>query len=100
MREHSRAARQQGFSMIELMIAMVVTLIISASIVGLITQSNTAFKIQPELGDRQQNIRVAMDVIQRDLQGAGVNMALNIPVFKAQNPNAKATCGCGTSFTV
>jgi len=77
----SNPSGQSGFSLIELMIAMVVTLVISASIYGLIAQSNTAFKIQPELADRQQNIRVAMDVIQRDLQGAGVNLGLGYQVF-------------------
>ena len=78
----SNPSGQSGFSLIELMIAMVVTLVISASIYGLIAQSNTAFKIQPELADRQQNIRVAMDVIQRDLQGAGVNLGLGYQVFQ------------------
>jgi prepilin-type N-terminal cleavage/methylation domain-containing protein len=63
--------RQSGFSMVELMVAMTVTLIVSAAIYGLLTSGSTAFRREPELADRQQNIRVAMDLISRDVFDGG-----------------------------
>jgi len=72
---------QSGFSLIELIIAMVVTLIVSGAIFGLLSGSNTAFRREPELSDRQQNIRVAMDLIQKDIGTAGMEMADFVQAF-------------------
>jgi prepilin-type N-terminal cleavage/methylation domain-containing protein len=72
---------QDGFSLVELMVAMVVTLIISGAIYGLMASSQTAFKTQPEVSDMQQNARVAMDLIQRDILSAGVGMGGFFQVF-------------------
>jgi prepilin-type N-terminal cleavage/methylation domain-containing protein len=73
--------RQRGFSMVELMVAMVVTLVISGSIFGLLTAGGNAFRREPEVADRQQNIRVAMDAIARDIENAGGGMPLVGQVF-------------------
>jgi len=72
---------QDGFSLVELMVAMVVTLIISGAIYGLMASSQTAFKTQPEVSDMQQNVRVAIDLIQRDILNAGVGMGGFFQVF-------------------
>lgn len=63
---------ESGFSLIELMIAMVVTLIVSGAIITLMTSGGNTFKVEPERTDRQQNIRVAMSLIQRDIANAGM----------------------------
>lgn len=68
-------ATQRGFSLIELMVAMVITLIVTGSIFGLMTAGQGTFKREPELSDRQQNIRVAMALIQKDIAKAGNAMA-------------------------
>jgi type II secretory pathway pseudopilin PulG len=70
-----------GFSMVELMVAMVVTLVVSGAIFGLLTVGGNAFRREPEVADRQQNIRVAMDAIARDIQNAGSGMPLVSQVF-------------------
>jgi prepilin-type N-terminal cleavage/methylation domain-containing protein len=72
MRGETRS--QAGFSLIELLIAMVVTVVITGAIFGLILSSNTAFRREPEMSDRQQNIRVAMDLMEQDVTGAGAGM--------------------------
>ena len=66
--------RHAGFSLIELMIALVVTLIVSGAIFGLLASGQNAFRREPEVTERQQNIRVSMDLIQRDIAGAGMGM--------------------------
>jgi type II secretory pathway pseudopilin PulG len=65
---------QAGFSLIELMIALVVTMIVAGAIFGLLTAGNTAFRREPELADRQQNIRIAMSVLGEDIRRAGTSL--------------------------
>jgi prepilin-type N-terminal cleavage/methylation domain-containing protein len=71
------ARREQGFSLIELMVAMVATLVIAGAVMQLVGAGNNAFRREPEISDRQQNIRMAMAMIQRDVQSAG----LGLPAF-------------------
>ncbi len=82
--------RQRGFSMIELMVAMVVTLVVSGAIFGLLTAGGNAFRREPEVADRQQNIRVAMDAIMRDIENAGSGMPLVAQVFTHTDTPAAA----------
>lgn len=70
----TEARTERGFSLIELMVAMAITLIVSASIYGLVAGGQNAFRRDPEISERQQNIRVAMERIQRDLTVAGMGM--------------------------
>lgn len=65
------ARRDAGFSLAELMVALVVTLVISGAVYGLIASGGNAFRREPELTDRQQNIRIAMSLIQNDVRAAG-----------------------------
>jgi hypothetical protein len=67
--------------MIELMVAMVVTLVVSGAIFGLLSAGGNAFRREPEVADRQQNIRIAMDMISRDIANAGSGMPLVSQVF-------------------
>jgi prepilin-type N-terminal cleavage/methylation domain-containing protein len=80
-RRHMGTAGEQGFSLIELLIAMVVTLIVCGAVVSLLVEGNRSFQIQPDLTERQQNIRAAMDMIMRDVAnaGAGVTPTLGVP---------------------
>lgn len=81
-----RRARQRGFSLIELMVAMTITLIISGAIYGLLSSGQSAFRREPALVDRQQNIRIAMDLIVRDIQNGGAGMTTFTQVFTDDNP--------------
>jgi prepilin-type N-terminal cleavage/methylation domain-containing protein len=63
---------ERGFSLVELMVAMVITMIISGAIYGLLSSGQSAFRREPELTDRQQNIRSAMNMIQKDILNAGM----------------------------
>jgi len=70
-----------GFSLVELTIAMLVTLLVSGAIFGMLAGGKTAFRREPELSDRQQNIRVAMDLIQKDIANAGMQMSDFVQAF-------------------
>lgn len=75
--------RQAGFSLVELLVAMVVTLLVSGAVFGLMTSGQGAFRREPELVERQQNIRAAMAIIERDLLSAGTSMGPFTQVFTA-----------------
>src|SRR5713226_893481 len=78
----TRAGTQDGgFSLIELMVAMTITLVVSGAIYGLLTAGHNAFRREPELADRQQNIRMAMDLISRDVEEAGNGMTPFVQAF-------------------
>ena len=70
-------SHEQGFSMVELVIAMTVTLIISGAVFQLMTASQDAFRKEPGVADRQQSIRMALDIISQDIFRAG----LKLPTF-------------------
>ena len=72
---------EAGFSLVELLIAMVVTLIVTGAVFGLMLSGQTAFRREPDLTDRQQNIRMAMDLIQRDITTAGMGLPPSAQVF-------------------
>jgi type IV pilus assembly protein PilW len=61
----------QGFTMIELMIAMVVSLLALAAIYSTFLAQHRSYQVQRETSDMQQNIRVAMYYMQREIRMAG-----------------------------
>jgi prepilin-type N-terminal cleavage/methylation domain-containing protein len=72
---------EKGFSLVELMVAMVVTLIISGAVFQLVTAGNSAFRREPAMADRQQNIRVALDLVSQDVYRAGFGVPELAQVF-------------------
>ena len=73
--------RESGFSLAELLIAITITLTISGAIYGLLAQGQNAFRREPEISDRQQQIRIAMDLVQRDIVTAGMSMPDFVQAF-------------------
>lgn len=73
--------RQDGFTLTELLIAMLVTLLVSGAVFGLMTSGQGAFRREPAITDRQQNIRMAMDLLQRDISTGGAGMPAFQQVF-------------------
>jgi prepilin-type N-terminal cleavage/methylation domain-containing protein len=98
--------RQSGFSMVELLVAMTVTLIVSGAIYGLLTSGSAAFRREPEMADRQQSIRVAMDLITRDVFNAGAALPTFSQVFTRTDPagpcgnTAVGLNGCGVEGSI
>jgi prepilin-type N-terminal cleavage/methylation domain-containing protein len=62
---------QQGFSLIEMMIAIGVMVIITSGVVTLMKSSMNISTANYELTDAQQNLRTAQEYINRDLMNAG-----------------------------
>ena len=72
-RRHCREAR--GFTLVELLIAMTITMLIAGAIAGVAPQARAAFERVPADLDLQQRGRTAIDVLSRALRSAGNNVA-------------------------
>ncbi len=57
-----------------MLVALTVSLLATGAIYQLVTAGQSAFRREPALADRQQNIRVAMDAISRDVLLAGYGL--------------------------
>jgi prepilin-type N-terminal cleavage/methylation domain-containing protein len=66
-----RSSARQGFSLVELLLAMTIVLVIMAGVFVAIGPSTEAFSMEPEVADQQQRVRVVADAIARDLRAAG-----------------------------
>lgn len=82
---------QTGFSLIEMIIAVAVTLVVTGAVYGLIAGGNNAFRREPELAERQQNARMAMDLIIRDAQTTGSGLLAFIQAFTRNLDACNAT---------
>jgi type IV pilus assembly protein PilW len=67
----SRRRYIQGFSIVEMMVAMLISLILLAGIAQIFMSSKQSFNIQNTLGRQQENGRYASDVISQDLRRSG-----------------------------
>ena len=61
----------QGFTMIELLVAMVVSLLALAAIYSTFLAQHRSYQVQEETSEMQQNIRTAMYYMQREIRMAG-----------------------------
>ena len=64
---------KKGFSLIELLIAMVIMSVISVAIYGLFSASSRSYTTQDVTADVQQNLRAAMEVMLQDIRTAGLD---------------------------
>ena len=63
--------RQDGFSLVELLLAAAITLIVLGGAFELAGPAQRMFQAQPEASDMQQRMRVAVDALRKDLMMAG-----------------------------
>ena len=61
----------RGFSLVELMVALLITLILLAGIGQIFLSSKKSFVIQDSLGRLQENGRYAMETLAQDVRRAG-----------------------------
>jgi len=83
---------ENGFTLLELMVALVVTLVITGSMWGLMASGQGSFRREPVLMDRQQQIRIAMTRIREDIQSAGLGLGNYFQSF-VENSNAVGVAG-------
>lgn len=82
-----RASSDGGFSLVELIVVLGLTLVVTTVIFDLVSQTLRRFEAEPEAADRQQRIRVAIDALHRDLLTA----SLVLPYRGAAPPDPPGT---------
>lgn len=72
----SRNNRQAGFTIIEMMIATMMMMAVTAAVFTMMNPTQGIYQSQPEVSDMQQRMRVGVDVLSKDIlmAGAGVYM--------------------------
>ena len=69
--EARRTGEQRGFSLIELMVAMVLSIILLAGVIEVYTGSKQAFYVQEGISRMQEGGRFVMDRLSKDIGAAG-----------------------------
>lgn len=69
--EHRFANKHSGFTLVELMIAMVVAFLVSAAVYASYKIQQQTHKAQMQVTEIQQNLRAAMDMINREFRISG-----------------------------
>jgi len=63
--------RQKGFSLVEMLIAMVIALVVIGGVYRTFTVQQKTFVVQEQVSEAQQSVRAVMDLIARDIRMAG-----------------------------
>ena len=65
------ATKQQGFTLVELMIAMTIGLILLGGVITILTSSQQVYRVNDALARMQENARYVFQVLSRDIRMAG-----------------------------
>lgn len=79
--ERINVESERGFSLIEVLISIVVTLIVMGAVFGLLTRGQRSFQREPEVADLQQSARTALDLVSRDILQGGAGLPPEFPAF-------------------
>lgn len=66
-----RLSRQNGFTIVELMVAMVISLILLAGVSQIFLSNRETYRVQSSLSRLQENARFAIDLLRSDISMAG-----------------------------
>lgn len=70
-----------GFTIVELLVAIVIGSIITISVVSMFVTQTRSLALNEDLVDLEQNLRVAMDMMHRDIRMAGAYSRAAFPAF-------------------
>jgi len=65
---------QQGFSLIELLVAMAVSIVVLFAVLQLFEHSQRSYEVQENVAEMQQNVRTAKMFLERDIRMAGAGI--------------------------
>lgn len=63
--------KSDGFTLVEMLITVVLSTLVSVMIYTVFISQTQAFRAQADMGSMQQNLRVAMEMLTRDIASAG-----------------------------
>ena len=73
--------RELGFSLIEVMVSILITLVVMSAVFALLSRGQRSFDREPEVADLQQSARNAIDAVSKDIMQAGAGLPPEFPAF-------------------
>jgi type IV pilus assembly protein PilW len=67
--------RQAGFTLVEIMVAITISLILTAGVIQLFLSNRTSHNVQSGMGKLQENARFALDILSTNLGKAGYQLS-------------------------
>jgi prepilin-type N-terminal cleavage/methylation domain-containing protein len=104
---HVRRSRDAGFSLLEMMTALAITLIVVAGVLASFAAQSRVELVQDTIAEDQSNLRAGMELLKRDIRNTGymVGAAGVLPFVAGNNTGANGTDqiqlnapGLGTGF--
>ena len=90
----TRSREEHGFTIIELLAALIVALVIVGAGFTALTTSDKASRVNDMVAETQQNVRIAMELLSRDVKMAGFGMTAPVGTCaNAINPQDNNTGG-------
>ncbi len=77
--ENVKQGDSRGFTLIEVLISMMITIIVMGAVFALLTRGQRSFQREPQVADLQQSARTALDMISRDILQAGAGLPPEFP---------------------
>ena len=93
-----RSIAQAGFTLIELMVGMAVSVVVVAAAFTILTTTSKSLRANEQIVDTQQNLRMAMEMLSRDFKLAGFGNP-GVPIGNCTNgivPADQNTAGVDT----
>lgn len=90
---NSKPFLPKGFTLIELMIAMAAGLVLLAAVYSVFLVQNKELRNQEQITEMQQNARMAMEMMSRDLMMAGYGARSSLPKCAGTTPATNACVG-------
>lgn len=72
---------QKGITLLEVLIAALLTLIIGAAALGFYVTQHNSWLVQEDVSEMQQNIRIALDEISKNIRRAGYGVPAGHPTI-------------------
>lgn len=82
--EYSATASQSGFSLIELMVALAMSLFLMGGVILMYTSARAAFMDSEQLSRMQESVRFASDYLVRDIRNAGFRDEMSLTIAEEQ----------------
>jgi type IV pilus assembly protein PilW len=73
-RSRSNRLRQAGFSIVELMVALVLGLLVIGGVINIFMTNQQSFRTNENLGRLQENARISFELMAREVRQAGGNL--------------------------
>lgn len=90
-------ATQQGFTLVEIMVAVTISLLLLAGVMQIFLSSKASYNLQNGISRLHENARFASDIMARSIGIAGYNVT---DAFNAANTQDNVTANVGLGFSV